>query len=423
MQQTKLIRRISTELGFFYLDIRDATGVVQYQDGDNDNAEVKVLGNDFLSTAHKLFDVAEEFYSLPVEEKVKYDFKDQGSYFGYKGYGAGVIDKEGTKDRNEFYNVRRPCPDYTHNKRGRGHANGHNIQTSKDDILRLGPSLPCPPVMESHKPLMRTYITTSHAIVTALLSSLATLLHLPSKPAGSALTALHKLTVPSGDQVRFVRSPPQPAQDRRTALGAHTDFGSVTLLFNRLGGLQILPPGQDINGGDDAWLYVRPLPGHCIVNLGDALVKFTRGVLRSNTHRVVNPPGEEQGSLTRMSLVYFARPNDEVLLRALQGSDIIDARKVSGEDEGKEEVITAKEWVLRRALGRRGVGKYEDSEGTEGMRGNARSGGMRDVHANGVNGHEKRNGAKEEDGAANGRDDGVKLEHSMVAAPKPNWTY
>ena len=47
----------------------------------------------------------EEFFQLPVEEKARYDFMEQGSYFGYKGYGAGIVDKEGNRDRNEFYNV------------------------------------------------------------------------------------------------------------------------------------------------------------------------------------------------------------------------------------------------------------------------------------------------------------------------------
>jgi len=54
------------------------------------------------------------------------------------------------------------------------------------------------------------------------------------------------------------------------------------------------------------WCYVRPLEGHCIINLGDALVKFTKGVLRSNIHRVVSPPGGQAGT-TRYSLVYFSR--------------------------------------------------------------------------------------------------------------------
>ena len=44
------------------------------------------------------------FFSY-LEEKVRYDFMEQGSYFGYKGYGAGIVDKEGNRHRNEFYNV------------------------------------------------------------------------------------------------------------------------------------------------------------------------------------------------------------------------------------------------------------------------------------------------------------------------------
>ena len=40
---------------------------------------------------------------------------------------------------------------------------------------------------------------------------------------------------------------------------------------------------------------VGRLAGHAIVNLGDAMVNFTNGLLRSNIHRVVSPPGEQAG--------------------------------------------------------------------------------------------------------------------------------
>jgi isopenicillin N synthase-like dioxygenase len=113
---------------------------------------------------------------------------------------------------------------------------------------------------------------------------------------------MHRIDGRSGDQIRFVKAPPQPKDDRRTALGEHTDFGSVTVLFNRLGGLQVLPPGRDAQ-----WCYVKPLDGHAIINLGDAMVKFTNGLLRSNIHRVSAPPGE-QADYNRFSLVYFNRP-------------------------------------------------------------------------------------------------------------------
>lgn len=85
------------DLGFFYLDLRSHSMPLE--------AEHKVNGESLLHDADQLFEVMKDFYDLDVQEKVKYDFKDQGSYFGYKGYGEGVIDRHGTKDRNEFYNV------------------------------------------------------------------------------------------------------------------------------------------------------------------------------------------------------------------------------------------------------------------------------------------------------------------------------
>lgn len=195
----------------------------------------------------------------------------------------------------------------------------------------------------------------AHSIVTLVLDLLNEHLELPP----GTLANLHRLNALSGDQVRFVKAPPQPMDDRRVALGQHTDFGSVTVLFNRLGGLQILPPGRDAE-----WCYVRPLPGHAIINLGDAMVKFTNGLLRSNIHRVVSPPGA-QADTTRYSLVYFARPEDDIPMKRLDGS-----KKIPPLPEGVvEEDINSKDWIIRRALSNRiDLNKeidYERSAGTE----------------------------------------------------------
>ncbi|KAG9186264.1 hypothetical protein G6011_02820 [Alternaria panax] len=328
------------ELGFFYLDIRTC-------DSNNTNNGTVMDGNALLEDVDRLFEVMRDLYDLEVAEKVKYDFKDQGSYFGYKGYGEGIVDKQGTKDRNEFYNI------------------------SKDDILGLSRPLPSPAVLDSHRDLYRSYITSSHAIcmlVTSLLSSRLPLIEEVRESGG--LPAFHRVEAASGDQIRFVKAPAQEQSLKGVALGEHTDFGSVTVLFNRLGGLQVrlpkhisplepmstspLPTDVEKKLCEDGWTYVRPLPGHCIVNLGDALVKFSDGALRSNIHRVVAPPGE-QGSVTRYSLVYFCRPEDDVVLRSL----------VESGAEGAEEQVTAKEWILRRALGRRKVDGWDKSSGTE----------------------------------------------------------
>lgn len=70
-----------------------------------------------------------------------------------------------------------------------------------------------------------------------------------------------------------------------------------------------------------------------------------------------------------MSLVYFARPEDDVVLKALRESKMIqEASEKQGIKREDEEEVTAKDWILRRALGRRVGGDYEKSEGTEGGR-------------------------------------------------------
>ncbi|EXJ94129.1 hypothetical protein A1O1_02522 [Capronia coronata CBS 617.96] len=288
--------RACEDLGFFYLDL---TGP----------------GDSLLADADQLFRVGAELFDLPLKEKKKYDFMHKQSYFGYKGYGANVVDRSGNLDRNEFYNV------------------------SKDDIFGVSDPWPAPVVLDSRRALLKSFIGSAHGIVTLVLQLLNDRLNLPP----NTLQDMHRLEGQSGDQVRFIKAPPQPLDDRRTSLGEHSDFGSVTVLFNRLGGLQVLPPGRDAQ-----WCYVKPLLNHAIINLGDAMVKFTNGLLRSNIHRVVAPPGE-QADHTRYSLVYFNRPENDVLLKRLDGSDRIPPLEKDEVEEG----INSKDWIIRRALGHR----------------------------------------------------------------------
>jgi isopenicillin N synthase-like dioxygenase len=189
------------------------------------------------------------------------------------------------------------------------------------------------------QPLLQSYATRCRAVIDLLLSHLETHLGLPP----ASLLNLHRIDHRSGDHIRFTQNPPQAYDESRAERGEHTDFGSITILFNWLGGLQIR---TQPDGGVGEWVYVKPVPGSCIVNLGDAMVKFTGGILRSNIHRVVPPPGQQSG-LTRNSLVFFSRPEDEVVLKRLKGG-LIDAQPV---EEETEEQVTSKDWVLRRAMG------------------------------------------------------------------------
>lgn len=194
---------------------------------------------------------------------------------------------------------------------------------------------------------MKSFMLSAHSIVELVLSLLNEHLGLPE----NTLQDLHSLQGRSGDQIRMIKAPPQPVDDRKISLGEHTDFGSVTVLFNRLGGLQVLPPGKDAD-----WCYVKPLPNHAVINLGDAMVKFTHGRLRSNIHRVISPPGGQADS-TRYSLVYFARPLNHVMMKRLEGSDGIPPLD---KDEVEEE-INSQDWIIRRALGHRHAVRGKDA--------------------------------------------------------------
>lgn len=285
----------SKDLGFFYLDMRGHP-----------------LGEEILAESEKLFGVGKDLFKEGAEELGKYDYSGQMSYMGYKSVGKGVVDAAGNRDRNEFYNA------------------------GKDDFLGQSgeKAFKHPKTLMGEKELIASYSRHSHELLTSLLTHLNAKLELPT----GTLEALHKLEDESGDHVRWVHSPVQPPSDLRTALGAHTDFGSLTLLFNRLGGLQVLLPKVN------EWAYVRPLPGHAIVNLADALVKFSGGILRSNIHRVASPPGEQSGE-ERYSLVYFMRPADHVPLKRVKGGIVPPV-----EDGVVEEDVSAKQWIIDKAI-------------------------------------------------------------------------
>ncbi|KZP01057.1 Clavaminate synthase-like protein [Calocera viscosa TUFC12733] len=284
----------SKKLGFVYLDMTGSTRGERIVDG-----------------AEKLHKIQQEFFKLPNEVKEKYG-TSMDRFYAYH-YSVHVTrDPNGQPLRNEHYNMR------------------------KDDIVGNCERLPCPQMILDNQELLETYVRDCRAVIDLMLEDLNTHLELPPGTLGN----LHRITERSGDHARFVQAPVSPWDDKRISLGEHTDFGTLTILFNWLGGLQIRHPETN------EWVYVKPVPGCAVVNLGDALVKFTAGILRSNIHRVVPPPGQQAG-IPRNSLVYFSRPEDVVIMKRLKGG-IIDAQP---ETAAETEEITSHDWIMRRAHG------------------------------------------------------------------------
>ncbi|KAG2210411.1 hypothetical protein INT46_004037 [Mucor plumbeus] len=100
--------------------------------------------------------------------------------------------------------------------------------------------------------------------------------------------------------------------------GAHTDFDTLTLLFQRPGenGLEVCP-GREAStefGHGDSWTPVNPQEGDIICNIGDMIMRWSDDQLKSNFHRVRAPVvGEYQGP--RYSIAYFNQANKSAVIQ------------------------------------------------------------------------------------------------------------
>lgn len=300
--------QICTNLGFFYLK----------------------LDNQLDPTP--IYTLAEQVFELPIDTKMKYAMDGKnGVYFGYKATGTMYVDRKGTPDKVEFWNI------------------------AKDEII-LEDKTTFPKPIIAAKDTIKEYMIKSHEIVLVILEILSSKLGLTAQ----ILPDLHRITQPSGDQLRLTKSTMYPHANTDTAdvaLSPHTDFGSITILFNQLGGLQILTSNGE-------WLDIPPLPGYAIVNLGDSMVKLSDGILKSNIHRVVAISGLNK-PINRYSIVYFSRPENNIRMQSLLN--------IGNHEELDTDVLTVQEWIARRVknfqvANYKDESTYETSRGTEGPR-------------------------------------------------------
>ncbi|CAK3858288.1 2-oxoglutarate-dependent dioxygenase [Lecanosticta acicola] len=96
--------------------------------------------------------------------------------------------------------------------------------------------------------------------------------------------------------------------------GAHTDYGSITCLFQDMaGGLQVLSP----NGN---YVDATPIEDTIVVNAGDLLARWSNDTIKSTKHRVVEPPSTASVHPARYSIAYFCNPNFDRFIDAIPGT-------------------------------------------------------------------------------------------------------
>jgi len=111
--------------------------------------------------------------------------------------------------------------------------------------------------------------------------------------------------------LRAIHYPPIQEEPKNAVRSAeHEDINLITLLMGASAdGLQVLNKNNE-------WVGITALPDQLVVNVGDMLQRLTNNVLKSTTHRVVNPP-KELWSTPRYSIPFFLHPRSEMRLDCL----------------------------------------------------------------------------------------------------------
>ena len=126
------------------------------------------------------------------------------------------------------------------------------------------------------------------------------------------------------NQLRLLHYPPLAAalleEDKVTRIPGHSDWSSVTLLFqDDCGGLEV-----EHSQRPGCFVPVPPVRDALVLNIGDLLMRWSNDVLRSTVHRVGLPPGEDRYSGAertvrgRYSIPFFVAPDPDTVVECLE---------------------------------------------------------------------------------------------------------
>ncbi|KAJ5170442.1 uncharacterized protein N7500_003225 [Penicillium coprophilum] len=265
------------------------------------------------------FALGREFYALPLEEKLKFHSAsdlERGEYNSYRPAGQRILGN-GVKDNVQVYNI----PKF----------DGHHER-------------PQPFVLTENIKEIEIFSRKCHTeVVEKLLRLFAILLELPDE---DQLVRDHQYDVKGEDHLRYMHYAARSAEDNKKVgelySPGHTDLGTVTLLFRQpVAALQIL-------NSKGEWKWVRPQDGTITINTCDALTALTGGLIKSSIHRVHAPPAD-QAHIDRLGVLYFARPNNHVVLDPIRNSPLLQRLGLTTNvftELGQH--LTTEEWVKVR---------------------------------------------------------------------------
>jgi isopenicillin N synthase-like dioxygenase len=225
------------------------------------------------------------FFAWPETDKRRYHIQGGGGARGYTPFGIETAKGSSHFDLKEFWHVGRELPV--------GHPYRHYMA---DNVWITE----IPEFKDTCIEMFETFDRTGRRLLSAIARVLALapdFFEDKVQLGNSVLRVIH-----------YPPMPPNPAESIRA--GAHEDINVITLL------LGAEEPGLQVLTRQGQWLSVNPSPGSMVVNVGDMLQRLTNGMLRSTSHRVINPI-RDRAQNARFSMPFFLHFNPDFPIAAL----------------------------------------------------------------------------------------------------------
>lgn len=195
-----------------------------------------------------------------------------------------------------------------------------------------------PEAAPGFRPRIETYFAEAQRLARILMVAFTDALNLPAGYFDSMIDhsievlKMNNFALPEGDTA---------VAGELQGMGAHTDFGILTILWaDQVPGLQVL----DRAG---VWHDVQPADGALLINLGDAMARWTNDRWMSTVHRV-DPPVCDGRIQRRRSAAFFFDGNYDAVLEALPGT-------LADGETGYEPITVAENIAMKVAGLRAGV--------------------------------------------------------------------
>src|SRR3954447_20779600 len=232
-----------------------------------------------------VLEAAKQFFALPLEQRLEIENVNSPQFRGYSR--VGTERTAGAADQRDQIDIGPERPALT------------DIPPGKAYLRLIGPNQ-WPSGAPGLKPAVLAWLAQADRVAREVLRALAAALGQPDTYFDSWFDDEANL------HVKVVRYPAREHVESAQGVGAHKDYGWLTLLLqDELGGLQV-------EALDGTWIDARPAAGAFVVNIGELLEVATQGYLRATRHRVVSPAGRE-----RFSIPVFLDPRLDAVVEPL----------------------------------------------------------------------------------------------------------